>query len=171
MRPLAVLVAMVALPASSQEMQLLRGAELSELFGTHQFGYEANSGLRVDECIEPSGQTVYRTYPEGEIYPYSNPGQMAISDLDQACFTYPTIPAPGPYCYWVFRNGDGYVFQQTDFGARFVIDRVQRGVRDCPEPGELLSYSVPREPNSPLLAARPHAQKVPRPRPLPDASS
>lgn len=135
--------ALLCAPAWAEPPDRLSARDLqTELFGTHQWGLEENSGLLVDECIEPSGRTVYRTREDARAAPYSEPGELAITADGLACFTYPGNLSPGPHCFIVFRKGAGYVFQSTDGAARFVIDRVDRGVQRCPPSGVFLSQAM-----------------------------
>jgi hypothetical protein len=137
----AIATALAAGASPVAALERMNATEMrAELFGTHQFGREANSGLLVDECIEPSGHTVYCTRPDDQRdAPYSQPGRMVVTDEALACFTYPSSQSPGPHCFAVFRNGPGYVFQSVDGNARFEIDKVFRNIADCPKPGLFLS--------------------------------
>ncbi|WP_300056075.1 hypothetical protein [uncultured Roseobacter sp.] len=121
-------------------MQMLTSDDLeAELPGTHLFGHLMGSNISFDECIEPDGETVYRFAPESAEIGYSNPGQMVITPLAQACFSYPPDNDPNPSCFRVFRYGDGYVFDAVGATSRFVVTKVLRGIDICPDPGALIS--------------------------------
>ena len=127
-------------PVSAEPMTLLTTPDLTkELFGIHMFGHEQSSGMIFDECIEPSGQTVYRTQMDEAAQRYSEHGQLEITQVAQACFSYPPGSDPDPSCFRVFRYNDGYVFDSVDTGQRFIAERIVRNVFECPEPGEFLS--------------------------------
>ncbi len=143
MRAFKALVAMSFLPicsVSTEPMTMLHSDELrQEIFGIHLFGHEMRSGMLFDECIEPSGETVYRTRQDETAQPYSEPGQLEITELAQACFSYPPKGDPGPACFRVFRYGDGFLFESIGSIDRFVASSVLRGIERFPEPGAFLS--------------------------------
>lgn len=126
--------------AQEQELSLLTSDEMrQQLFGVHLYGRELGTGVEVDECIEPGGLTVYRVHDPGEEVPYSEQGRLRILETTQACFAYPPDSRDNVHCFRVYRYGAGYLFDAIGTDARFEIDRVVRGVRDCPEPGAFLS--------------------------------
>lgn len=127
--------------ADSKAPNQVLGADAlkSELFGVHLFGVETESGIKWDECIDPQGRTVYRVRPPFGVEPYSENGQLIVTDNGQACFEYPPGNDPEPACFRAMRRGDGYIF----FGANgepgtFMTTRIERGKTSCPNPGDLV---------------------------------
>lgn len=110
----------------------------AELFGTHLYGIETGSGAKWDECIEPSGRTVFRVIlPFGQA-PYSEPGQLVVTEDAQACFSYPPQGDPEPACFRALRRGEGYIFISVEGEGTFLTTRIERGKATCPAPGELI---------------------------------
>jgi hypothetical protein len=119
-------------PLTSEEMR-------AELFGIHMYGIETAANFRWDECIDPSGRTVFRVeVPEG-MAPYSENGQLRIEEGGVACFSYPPEGDPEPACFRALRRGEGYAFISTrgDPGV-FLTTRIERGKESCPNPGDMI---------------------------------
>jgi len=119
-------------PLTSEEMR-------AELFGIHMYGIETAANFRWDECIDPSGRTVFRVeVPEG-MAPYSENGQLRIQEGGVACFSYPPEGDPEPACFRALRRGEGYAFFSTrgDPGV-FLTTRIERGKESCHNPGDMI---------------------------------
>ncbi len=138
-RLLALTLALGANAALAEPLALLSAQEVrDELFGVHMFGVTDTLGFDWDECIEPSGLTVYRTIDADDPQPYSQQGLLQVNDLGMACFSYPPNGDPAPSCFQVYRSGDGYIFANGFGDGRYITTKVLRNVTSCPEPGALL---------------------------------
>ena len=138
-RLLALTLALGANAALAEPLALLSAQEVrDELFGVHMFGVTDTLGFDWDECIEPSGLTVYRTIDADDPQPYSQQGLLQVNDLGMACFSYPPNGDPSPSCFQVYRNGDGYIFANGFGDGRYITTKVLRNITICPEPGALL---------------------------------
>lgn len=138
-RLLALILALGANAATGEPIAIMTAQEVrDELFGVHMFGVTDTLGFDWDECIEPSGLTVYRTVNTDDPQPYSQQGLLEVDTLGQACFSYPPNGDPAPSCFQVYRNGDGYIFASGFGSGRYITTRVLRDVTSCPEPGALL---------------------------------
>lgn len=108
----------------------LDAAELkSSLFGIHLYGITTDVGMKWDECIEPSGKTLYTT-PGGEMQ-----GRLTISPNGLACFAYEDTDFKAPQCFVVRRLTRGGFSLVSEYGGEvFVTTKVVRGIRTCEKP-------------------------------------
>lgn len=134
------LISLLAPAAGAQSGPLTSEEMKSELFGIHMWGVETSSQMRWDECIDPTGRTVYRVELPGEPAPYSENGKLRIEDGGLACFSYPPDSDPEPACFRAMRRGeDGYAFFATDgTPGVFLTTRIERGKSSCPNPGDFI---------------------------------
>jgi hypothetical protein len=104
----------------------LNATELkSSLLGIHLYGITTDVGMKWDECIEPSGKTLYTT-PGGEMQ-----GRLTISPKGLACFAYEDTDFKEPQCFVVRRTTRGFSLISEFGGEAFVTTKVVRGIRTC----------------------------------------
>ena len=131
---LSVALITAAGTAAAQDGSVVPPSDLrKELFGVHLYGIETATGADWDECIERSGETVYRADSDS---PYSQAGALVIDDRGQACFFYPPGSDPTPSCFVVTRQGSGYRFSAPAALSTFLTTKVTRDVVTCPDPGQ-----------------------------------
>ena len=138
---LAAMLAAAFCQANGQSAPPLSAEEMrQELFGVHMFGVETSTQMRWDECIEPNGRTVYRFAFPGEEVPYSQNGQLRVTDDGLACFSYPSEgEEPDWSCFRALRRGEGYAFFDAKGGPGvFLTTRIDRGKETCPNPGDFI---------------------------------
>ena len=136
-------VGAVAAQSGAPNAPLTGGEIQAKLFGVHLYGVQTPGGWRWDECIDPTGLTVFRVYPPDgqEAVPYSEEGRLEAvgTRLGLACFSYPPDGDPEPACFTATRRGDGYLFRPHGVeGGLFITTQVKRGVKSCPKPGDFI---------------------------------
>ena len=134
--PALLLSAACLLPAPAlAQLKPGSGAPLDEkqataaLMGIDMQGYSPTYRMSWRECIEPDGETLYET-PAGVVK-----GQLVISPLGEACFSYEDSGYAAVSCFAAYRSGDGLRFE--GFDTLFVTTRVIRNVKTC-NPQELV---------------------------------
>lgn len=110
--------------AGAQSARLSAEQARAELLGVRLVGVQETTGAPWEECIEPSGRTVYRF--AGVVME----GRLEIEADGAACFAYADTGFRRRSCFAVLREGANYRFDV------FVTVRVERGVTSCPG-GEL----------------------------------
>jgi hypothetical protein len=116
----AVLAAATAAGAATAQKLHLSAAEArAELFGVRLIGVHEGINEPWQECIEPSGRTVYVFMRE------TQEGRLSIEDDGRACFAYADDGYAHRSCYLVQREGENYRFDQ------FITRRIERGVERC----------------------------------------
>jgi hypothetical protein len=112
-------VSVVGAAATAQSPILSAAEARAELFGVRLSGVHEGMGAPWEECIEPSGRTVYRFAGA------TLEGRLSIETDGAACFAYADDGFTHRSCYAVRREGSNYRFD------RFVTRQVERGVRRC----------------------------------------
>lgn len=138
MRSLWVVAAVVTLAgaAHGEERRLTAGEIKKDWFGIVMSGVTREAQERWTECIEPDGDTVY-THQGRPLMR----GKMWTQAGDLVCFAYEDTEFLDSSCFsaWT-RNG------KTEFRAEpaapgddvFEVRRIQRNVKSCPKPSELI---------------------------------
>lgn len=117
---IAIIAAAAAGAAAAQSLVLNAAEARAELFGVRLSGvHEGLDDAPWEECIEPSGRTVYRFVGE------TLEGRLNIEPDGAACFAYADDGYRQRSCYAVRREGSNYRFDQ------FVTRHIERGVRRC----------------------------------------
>ena len=96
----------------------------SALFGIRMEGVADGTDFRWSECIDPEGDTLYRT-AEGDMR-----GRLTITSKGQACFAYEDDNYASASCFVMRRAPKGFHFE-GEYGANFTTTKVEGGVRTC----------------------------------------
>ena len=116
---IAIIAAAAAGAAAAQSLVLTAAEARAELFGVRLSGVHEGFDAPWEECIEPSGRTVYRFLGE------TLEGRLNIEPDGAACFAYAYDGYSQRSCFSVRREGSNYRFDQ------FVTRHIERGVRRC----------------------------------------
>ncbi len=116
---IVVAVAAACGAATAQNLVLSAAEARAELLGVRLSGVHEEIGAPWEECIEPSGRTVYRFIGE------TIEGRLNIGPDGSACFAYADDGFKQRSCFAVRREGANYRFDE------FVTRRVERGVSRC----------------------------------------
>ena len=116
---IAFAAALCAGAATAQTVRLSAAEARAELFGVRLSGVVEGIKAPWEECIEPSGRTVYRFMHR------TVEGRLRIEDDGRACFAYADDGFTDQSCFAVVREGANYRFDE------FVTRVVERGVSRC----------------------------------------
>jgi|SRR5262245_21428490 len=116
---LAMLFAAVAGAATAQNARLSAAEVRAELYGVRLSGVLEGLNEPWQECIEPSGRTVFTFMRDVD------EGRLSVDRAGRACFAYAHDHFRRPACFVVMRDGSNYRFDT------WVTRQVERGVRHC----------------------------------------